>query len=158
MDEVSIPGVENSRDAFKTFQAMYDAPAYVRRARGVEAAYDGLIERCRRQRDEWLAMVRLRLGVLRAMAGEWPALLPCLADEEQLRRLERMHHELAPRLRSPVARTTSSRRLRRGLAELRESIELFNRRWQTFLPTVDPSTQGDDFTMIDLLRFAGVAL
>jgi hypothetical protein len=29
--------------------------------------------------------------------------------------------------------------------------------WEPFLPTVDPSTQGDDFTMIDLLRFAGVA-
>ena len=29
--------------------------------------------------------------------------------------------------------------------------------WEPFLPTVDSSTQGDDFTMIDLLRFAGVA-
>jgi hypothetical protein len=29
--------------------------------------------------------------------------------------------------------------------------------WEPFLPTVDPSTQGEDFTMIDLLRFAGVA-
>ena len=29
--------------------------------------------------------------------------------------------------------------------------------WRPFLPTVDPSTQGDDFNMIDLLRFAGVA-
>lgn len=29
--------------------------------------------------------------------------------------------------------------------------------WQPFLPTVDPARQGDDFTMVDLLRFAGVA-
>lgn len=29
--------------------------------------------------------------------------------------------------------------------------------WRPFLPTVDTSTQGDDFTMIDLLAFAGVA-
>ena len=29
--------------------------------------------------------------------------------------------------------------------------------WRPFLPTVDTSTQGDDFTMIDLLRFAVVA-
>jgi hypothetical protein len=29
--------------------------------------------------------------------------------------------------------------------------------WRPFLPTVDMSTQGDDFSMIDLLRFAGVA-
>lgn len=29
--------------------------------------------------------------------------------------------------------------------------------WQPFLPTVDPSKKGDDFSMIDLLRFAQVA-
>ena len=28
--------------------------------------------------------------------------------------------------------------------------------WKPFLPTVDTSTQGHDFRMIDLLRFAGV--
>ncbi|GAA5200535.1 heme peroxidase family protein [Microbacterium jejuense] len=29
--------------------------------------------------------------------------------------------------------------------------------WQPTLPTIDPARQGDDFLMIDLLRFAGVA-
>ena len=29
--------------------------------------------------------------------------------------------------------------------------------WQPFLPTVDASKKGDDFKMIDLLRFADVA-
>ena len=29
--------------------------------------------------------------------------------------------------------------------------------WRPFLPTVDASTQGHDFRMIDLLKFAGVA-
>jgi len=29
--------------------------------------------------------------------------------------------------------------------------------WEPFLPTVDPSRTGEDFRMIDLLRFAGVA-
>ena len=29
--------------------------------------------------------------------------------------------------------------------------------WQPFLPTFDPARQGDDFRMVDLLRFAGVA-
>ena len=33
MDEVLIPSVDDNKDAFKLFQAMYDAPAYVRRAR-----------------------------------------------------------------------------------------------------------------------------
>lgn len=29
--------------------------------------------------------------------------------------------------------------------------------WQPFLPTIDSSKQGDDFAMVDLLKFAGVA-
>ena len=29
--------------------------------------------------------------------------------------------------------------------------------WEPSLPTVDPSRKGEDFTMVDLLRFAGVA-
>jgi hypothetical protein len=28
--------------------------------------------------------------------------------------------------------------------------------WEPFLPTIDPATTGEDFTMIDMLRFAGV--
>ena len=137
MDEVLIPGVDDNKDAFKLFQALYDAPAYVRRARATEAAYDHVLTRCRRQRNEWLLMVRLRLGTVKALAGEWTALLPCLADERQLAQLEQMHAELAPTLRMPVAPTSSQRRLRAALIELRDSIELFNRRWESYLPTVD---------------------
>jgi hypothetical protein len=137
VDEVLIPSVENSKDAFKLFQALYDAPAYVRRARDTEAAYDRLLERCRRQRNEWLAMVRIRLGTLRALAGEWVAVLRCLADEDHLHQLEQMHAELTPKLRTPIAPTRSHRRLRGAVVELRESIERFNRRWRSYLPTVD---------------------
>ena len=87
MDEVPIPGVGDNKDSFKLFQALYDAPAYVRRAREVEGAYERLLQRCRKQRDDWLPMVKLRLGVVKARAGEWAALGPCLADGDQLRRL-----------------------------------------------------------------------
>jgi hypothetical protein len=63
--------------------------------------------------------------------------LPCLADEEQLRQLEQLHAELTPKLRTPLAPTRSHRRLRGVLVELRESIARFNRRWESHLPTVD---------------------
>lgn len=137
MDDIAIPGVEDSKNAFKTFQSFYGPPAYVRRARETEAAFDELVCRCRKQRDAWLPMVRLRLGMLKGLAGDWAALRPCLADEEQVRSLERMHVALDPQLRTPVVPTSSRRRLRRALRELRESIELFNRRWQTYLRAVD---------------------
>src|SRR5206468_8357600 len=73
--------------------AQYDAPAYVRRARGVETAYEDLLARCRRQRKEWLFGVRLHLGALRAGAGDWAALRPILADDRQVTALERLHAE-----------------------------------------------------------------
>jgi hypothetical protein len=116
---------------------MYDAPAYVRRARRVEQALEDLLDRCRVQRKQWLGMVRLRLGTLRALAGDWNALAPFLAFGHPLRQLELLHDELAPELRVPVQATSSQRRLRGALAELRESMERFNHRWRAFLASID---------------------
>src|SRR5262245_21524803 len=103
----------------------------------MEGAFEQLLERCRRQRSEWLKMVRTRLGLLHAHAGGWDALRPLLADDGQVTALAALHAELQPRLRVRVGPTTSPRVLGRALRELRESIERFNRRWLAFLPTVD---------------------
>jgi len=117
--------------------SLYDAPAFARRARQVQEAFDHLVGRCRRQRDEWLAVVRMRLGLLGALAGDWDRLRPWLVETEQVDTLRKMHADLAPQLRLPVDRTSSERVLWRALGELKESIERFNRRWQEFLGQVD---------------------
>jgi hypothetical protein len=137
VDDVPIPNRYEAQNAFKDFMAMYDGPAFVRRARQVEGALEDLLQRCELQRAQWLTMVRLRLGTLLALAGDWNVLRPLLTSEEQLRRLEWMHEELAPRLRMPVMATSAPRRLRKALVELCESIELFNRRWHAFVADVD---------------------
>src|SRR5687768_1151245 len=115
---------------------MYGAPAYVRRARNVETAYDLLLERCRHQREEWLPMVRIRLGTLHALAGGWERLRRFVANEDT-ERLRELYDELSPQLRVPVEPTTSSRLIRNALAELCDSLELFNRRWSAYLATMD---------------------
>jgi hypothetical protein len=138
MEDVPILGSEDERQLVNRFLSYHGAPAYVRRAREVEEAFRALIERCRRQRDEWLGMVRIRLGTLHALAGDWEQ-LRALLDEEQLKVLREMHAELQPRLRVPVALTSSRRALRRALGELQESLEGFNRRWARFLGEVDLS-------------------
>jgi hypothetical protein len=79
----------------------------------------------------------VRLGLLRGLAGDWPTLLPLLADEEQLAVLRQLEEDLRPRLRSPVRPTSSRWALRRALRELNESLERFNQRWQEFLPQVE---------------------
>lgn len=139
VEDLPILGRNDENRVFQQFLSAYGAPAYIRRARQVEAAMRAVIERCRRQRDEWLANVRLRLGTLAALAGDWDRLRPFLADEDQIKLLRRLHEDLQPRLRMPVAVTSSSRMLLRSLHDLTAAIEHFNRRWQALLPTVDLS-------------------
>jgi hypothetical protein len=123
----------------------FDAPAYVRRARQVEEAFAQLLAAARGRRAEWLTMVRLRLGLLRAHAGAWEALAPLLEDAEQVAELTALHDALQPRLRVRIEPTASIGTLRRALRELTESIERFNRRWAKYL-------QGLDLTHVNKLR------
>jgi hypothetical protein len=136
-DDETTFGRDEAHEIFKQFASHYDAPAYVRRACRVEDALAQLLARCRAQRDEWLKMVRIRLGLLRMLAGDWPGLRPWLANEEQIELLDGLHRELAPQPRLQVEPTRSERALRRALAELVQSITRFNSRWFAFLPTVD---------------------
>lgn len=135
--ETLIPGRDDEKRIFNDVLAMQGAPAYVRRAQQVESALADLLDVCQRQRDEWLKMVRIRLGLLRMLAGDWQALRPHLADDDQPRVLANLYDVLAPELRYRTEATTSPRKLTRALAELRESTERFNRRWAAYLPTVD---------------------
>jgi hypothetical protein len=125
---------------FQQILASFDAPAFVRRARGVQEALGHLLARCRAQRDEWLKMTRLLLGRLHALAGDWSALRPLLADDEQLGVLEALRVSLAPKLRVPPPPTTSARLLRGTLRQLVRSLERFNARWQPYLEKVDCGT------------------
>jgi hypothetical protein len=135
MDEVPIGSAE--RRMVQQFLANYDAPAYIRRARRVQDAWDQLVNRCRRQRDEWLVLVRIRLGLLHALAGDWSALSSWLADEQQWQQLRELHEILQPQLRCPPVATSSTKTLERALRQLRASIEIFNSRWQSHLAKVD---------------------
>ena len=66
MDDVAIGGDPDSRQ-LNELASLFDAPAYVRRARGVHDALETLLGRCRDQRDKWLLMPRIRLGTLHAL-------------------------------------------------------------------------------------------
>ena len=66
--KVKIDELSHAHNDFQNLMASYDAPAYVRRARGVQEALEGVLARCRAQRDEWLSMVRLRVGELKRPA------------------------------------------------------------------------------------------
>jgi hypothetical protein len=115
----------------------YDAPAFVRRASRVQEALDSLLARCRQERDRRLAMPRLRLGLLGALAGNWNRLRPLLANEQQITVLQELEIELSPRLRVRVNPTLSERKLLGAIQALRQSLEYFNGRWFAYLAPID---------------------
>src|SRR4051812_33969662 len=113
MDEVPVLGGDEERRLVKQMMAYDGTPAYARRAQLMEEAFERVVQECRRQREELVWMVRLRVGTLRALAGDWDRLRPFLADG-QVELLRQLHAELAPRLRVEVSATTSARALRRA--------------------------------------------
>src|SRR4051794_18654488 len=117
MEFVSLGGDQDRREE-NELSSLFDAPAYMRRAKGVEEALERLLARAGRRGEQWLVIPRLRLGYPHARAGAWPAPRPLLADDEQLAPLEWLRHHLAPKLRLPPAATKSRRALRRALREL----------------------------------------
>ena len=136
MDE-PVLGPDSDRKTFQQVVAQYGAPAFARRAQEVQEALHLLLDRCRQRREELLKMVRIHLGTLHALAGDWAALRPWLEDDEALDVLGRLHAELRPQLRLPVQPTTSARILRRALRELVASLDCFNGRWREHLHSVD---------------------
>jgi hypothetical protein len=127
----------------KLLTGMFDAPAYIRRARNVEQALQHIIDRAHAKRREWSEMARLRLGVLHALAGDWWGLRPFLADDEQVNVLEALRQTLEPKLRIPPEPTRSRRALRQALVELLESLERLNRRWSEYVRSIDLSHIND---------------
>jgi hypothetical protein len=137
MEEEVILGRDEEGQVFKQFLSQFDAPAYIRRARVMQGAFEQLLDQCRRKRAEWLIMTRLRIAMLHALAGDWNNLRLFLADDEQLDILRYHLAALASPLRAPVEPTTSSRALRHALRELNESLEHFNDHWRGFLAGLD---------------------
>ena len=115
----------------------FDGPAFVRRMRRIEDAERLLADHLRQKRAEYLTMVRLRIGQLRALAGDWPALLALVASPEAIAAIRDLHDELQPELRCPLRPARSARVLRAALRELANAMTAFNRRWETCLAQID---------------------
>jgi hypothetical protein len=137
MDEQGSGLGSDEQQYFQKLTSYYDAPAFVRRVKRVEESYQLLLEHLARQRDEQLAIVRLRVGQLTALAGEWSALRPIFAFEEDIARLRDLHGELQPKLRLPLEPTAVPRVLRAAAQELIEANELFNARWRRRIDKLD---------------------
>jgi len=121
---------------FQQLVATFDTPAFMRRAKNVEAAWEHLLEHCRRQREEWLRMPKLRLATLFALASDVKRLQRFLKPSG-VDALISLRDEWQPRLRIAITPAHSPKQIHRSLNVLRESFARFNARWECFLGELD---------------------
>jgi hypothetical protein len=126
---------DDERKLLMQVVAQYEAPAYIRRARQVELAYEAIIEHCRRQRTEWLAGVRLHLKALDAAASEED--LRTRFGDATMAAIERLRREIG--MDRQAVEFQRFRTLHSKQRFLRESVRRFNRRWSAFLEQCDLS-------------------
>jgi hypothetical protein len=127
-------------DDHRLFQQVmegFDAPAFLRRARRVEEAWNGLLDRCRQKRAILLEMPRLRLArFVKLIASELP--IPTeICPPADLAYLQELYREWQPQLRSIVRPARTAAEIVHALADLARSFERFNRRWLEFVNDLD---------------------
>src|SRR6478735_3144042 len=119
---------EEDRRVVQEIAGRAGPPAFIRRAKLVEATWAALLERCSKARLERLTFVRLRLGQLHALAGSWDALHAFMPHAHELAQLQQMYQDLQPRLLVPLEATTSRRALRSAASDFVAAIDMFNDR------------------------------
>lgn len=138
-----MPDCDEESRIVQQVMGQFDAPAFVRRARGVEEALQRLHERCRRQRTEWLEIPRLRLAIFHALIADWSRAGDYLADSSDVMSLQSLFNDWQPRLRASVAPTDSSRKIRLAAWQMRSAFERFNHRWTEFILELDLSAMNE---------------
>lgn len=122
---------------FQQLITCFDSPAYMRRSRGVEAAWNDVVSAFRRKREEWLEMPLLRLAQLHSLThGQW-SLAPELAAWSDT--LDELLVEFKPMLAVEIGYTGSDA-IHRSCQRLQKSFARFNWRWEKFVGEYDFST------------------
>src|SRR5438128_7506560 len=134
MDDVVIPAKNDPQ--FQYVVAQFGGPSFLRRAQRAEYTLTSLLDRLRYTRVERLALVRLRLGQLHALAGSWERLGRFVAADS-LAALRSLFDELRQNLRVPLTPTESDAAIRAALRDLQDALERFNQRWRELLAATD---------------------
>lgn len=125
-DDASTPLIGVDSEINKLL-GLFDAPAFVRRGQDLEYALGRLYQRCQRERDERLEMVRIRIrqwaSVARVSGGclAFPGSLERLLELSGATSLEWAERDASPRRQRAVAR------------DLIAAVTRFNRRWSHLL-------------------------
>jgi hypothetical protein len=141
MSRTPYQDYEGSRGEFlKMLMEQGEEPSFLRRAREVQDAWDGLLKRCQSRHDETLRLPRMHLGNLsRQVNGDWSRLAAYLADENQVSLFAKLHEAWKPRLPAVIKSPSPWSSTRSSLLGFADSVDRFNRVWNKFLVNVDLS-------------------
>src|SRR5688500_18579929 len=108
MSRTPYQDYEGSRGEFlKMLAEQGEEPSFLRRAREVRDAWDGLLERCQSRRDETLRGPRMHLGNLsRQVNGDWSRLTTFLADESQVSVFAMLYDQWKPSMPAVIKSTS----------------------------------------------------
>jgi hypothetical protein len=139
MSRTPYQDYEGSRGEFlKMLMEQGEEPSFLRRAREVRGAWDGLLERCQSHRDDALRGPRMHLGNLSGQVnGDWSRLATHLADESQVDVFANLYEQWKPRLPAVINSTSPWSTIQSSLIGFAESVDRFNRAWNKFLQDVD---------------------
>jgi hypothetical protein len=137
MTDISIRGYHDENYLLQRLLGTSDVPAFIKRARRVQEAWESLLSDCRRHHDEYLGTTRTRLDSLGRFARNWEDLASYIRDVEEVSWLRSLCQALALEPQWACERTPAAGTLRRELRELKATIRHFNRRWSLFLETID---------------------
>jgi hypothetical protein len=122
---------------FQRLLLMFDTPAYLRRAQGVEAEWNHIVANCRREFDRQLELPRLRLARLRALSANFTRYAGALGGGERRDWLGQLDAAWRPELRTRVRPAARPEEVSAALAELLDSIGRFNSRWLRYVNAYD---------------------
>ena len=128
-------------DELRVFQQMimcFDTPAYMRRARDTEAAWNAVLAACRKQREAWLEIPWLRLAQLRCQTND-DFSNTAIFSYDDAKALDVLYEEWQPVLKANVPVTRSPRVLRRSADDMITAFRRFNSRWGPYLADFDLS-------------------
>lgn len=135
---------DDDRQLFQQIIATFDSPAYMRRARDVEAAWNEIELRCQREYEANLEMPLLRMAqLLSTISGNVHELLPLLPESScrvTIAELTDLAGKWTARLTPLLGRVQSAEpgvEAKEALNSLLLSCQRFNRHWTDFVPKVD---------------------
>lgn len=130
---------------FQQIAGSFDEPAFLRRARKTQAAWDSLLQHAEVSRESMLAVVRVKLALLTSIMFSRETDLRDIVSAADLELLQNCHDEWTKLLRGRSRRARRPIQVSTALVRFVEIGERFNRQWNSHV-------RGLNFDHVNALR------